>query len=264
MRMLSSALHFGLGVVETDSFHPEKWVGYHEGSVAHYDDGRLGTAGAYAHARKMKINDDIGVLVYSPPEEEDCIILFFKNEEPSGQPIRVKKNEKGWHFAITMIGYHYGGAACRISQTPAMAGLALKQLGKLLHPEDDDFHEEEKGEVYETAVIQPFCRNRKNPYHICNARCREVSPIALSETPTDHFGKALPSNEVEATPSYLKWASHPGIKTAHKNGVWGFVWKDGYKMYKSHAIDVMKVNPNKDKPSRTKAAPHNKGNMRFQ
>ena len=232
----ASCLHFGFGITETTAFHPRRWVGYERGSWGHYEDGRIGTLNDERRGRVVKVRDDVGVLVYSPPEEDIARILFFKNEEPSGEVIEIPKSDAGWYFSFTLIGYHYGGAHARITSNPAMVDTALMWLGREMHPEDEDFQARAEGEVFDSAVTQPFCKNRHNPYHLCSHFCREPAPSTTPTVVEGHTGKLSENDELPFRPGYLKGEGQ-NSSAKDNRGKWKFSFISGHRNFQTNGMD---------------------------
>eukprot|EP01061_Rhynchopus_euleeides_P035286 TRINITY_DN59450_c0_g1_i1.p1 TRINITY_DN59450_c0_g1~~TRINITY_DN59450_c0_g1_i1.p1 ORF type:complete len:498 (+),score=125.51 TRINITY_DN59450_c0_g1_i1:166-1494(+) len=266
MHILASCLHFGVGITEVDQFHPRRWVGYEKGSYGHWEDGRIGTTGAHGmvhDGRKLKPHDDFGVLIYSPPEEDVARLLFFKNEEPSGKIVEVPKNDDGWYFHLTMIGYHHGGAGMRISREPHMVNHVLEWLGRLMHPEDEDFRQRETQDVFESVVLQPFCKNRFNPFHLCNSHCRTPGPYADPGVAEGHMGQLSPNDQIVYKPTHLVQGPSTNTHSAKdRRGKWGWNQTDGG--HRNWRVGRHDPTSRWGEKSNKNANPsHIRGNMRF-
>ncbi|KAJ9460899.1 hypothetical protein DIPPA_21737 [Diplonema papillatum] len=259
MHLQFACLHFGYGIWDAEAFNPRHWIGYEKGSVGTWEDGRLGTREGYEYARVLKPFDDAGVLLYSPPGEKTAKVLFMNNGKPSGKVITIPKAKYGWYFGVSMINYHTGGARAAITQHPVHTGDAMRWLAKLEYGDDEDFDDIFDMENFKREeVVQPYCRNRWNPYHVCSGKCKEASERLYVND--DEFGKPQPSSDLPMKPSWLRRPEDPRNFGPHRKGSWRHVRGEfGERYYKTTSVDRFK----NGKSMRTKKSYWNLGNMSY-
>ena len=256
----SSSLNFGIGIVEAPAFEPTKWLGYYDKSFGYFENGRIGSPDDHHYGRVIKVGDIIGCVLLCDPEKKSFQALFFKNGQPSGELIKIPKSEVGYYFGTTMASYHTGKSTCKINAEPDYLEESLEYFGRISDGSDVDFDAEIPS--YEVKHIQPLCRNRKNPFHVCSNMCRELAPYYMTPQ-QDEFGKpSLITEPLSKSPSWTKQAG--AGRGAGGDGVWKFVGRQdgkGRKFLNYKHIDIDAVP--KGKPSMYKAARWNLKNMRY-